>query len=96
MFPVIRRSLVRAALRTELWAGNRERWVHMLHPSHPIRWPWNTRDRRPQRRRGAYRAARVRYLAVLRLRQPRQTEQLLRDLKQTNGPSALTGFRAAS
>jgi hypothetical protein len=38
MHRVIRRSLARAVLRTELWAGNRERWLHMLRPSHPIRW----------------------------------------------------------
>ncbi len=30
---VICRSLVRAVLRTELWAGNRERWRHLLRPS---------------------------------------------------------------
>jgi hypothetical protein len=29
MYRVIRRSLVRAVLRTETWAGNRERWRHM-------------------------------------------------------------------
>jgi hypothetical protein len=36
MARVIRRSLVRVVLRTELWAGtgNRERWQRMLRPSH--------------------------------------------------------------
>jgi adenylate kinase family enzyme len=49
MCRVIRRSLVRAILRTEMWAGNRERWLHMLRPSHPIRWAWRTwRGRRGQ------------------------------------------------
>jgi adenylate kinase family enzyme len=42
MARVISRTLVRAVLRTELWAGNRERWRNMLRPSHPIRWAWNT------------------------------------------------------
>ena len=42
MARVIRRSVVRAILRTELWAGNREQWRHFLHPSHPIRWAWTT------------------------------------------------------
>src|SRR5215470_16068385 len=46
MARVISRSLLRAFLRTELWAGNRERWRHMLHPSHPIRWAWSTWERR--------------------------------------------------
>jgi adenylate kinase family enzyme len=42
MFRVVRRSFVRAALRTEMWAGNRERWRHMLRASHPIQWAWST------------------------------------------------------
>ena len=46
MARVIRRSLLRATLRTELWAGNRERWRHLGRPSHPIRWAWSTWDRR--------------------------------------------------
>src|SRR5215471_21440630 len=46
MARVISRSLIRAILRTELWAGNRERWRHMLHPSHPIRCAWSTWERR--------------------------------------------------
>ena len=37
MARVISRTLFRAVLRTELWAGNRERWRHMLRPNHPIR-----------------------------------------------------------
>jgi adenylate kinase family enzyme len=95
MCRVIRRSLVRAALRTELWAGNRERWSHMLRPSHPIRWAWNTWDRR--RKDFEERVARQDYahLAVLRLRRPREAEELLRELKQMRGPTALTGFRTA-
>jgi len=36
MARVIRRTLLRAVLRTELWNGNRER-LHLLRPSHPIR-----------------------------------------------------------
>jgi len=37
MARVISRTFMRVLLRTELWAGNRERWRHMLRPSHPIR-----------------------------------------------------------
>jgi len=99
MFRVIRRSLVRAALRTKLWAGNRERWLHMLHPSHPIRWAWNTWRRR--RREYEERIGRSDYadLVVLRLRRPRDAEKLLRQLVRGSGKpelSALTGFRPAS
>jgi adenylate kinase family enzyme len=72
MARVIRRSLIRAALRTELWAGNRERWLHMLRPSHPIRWAWNTWDRR--RRETEERLAQAEYaqLEVLHLRHPHE------------------------
>ena len=95
MCRVIRRSLVRALLRTEMWAGNRERWRHMLRPSHPIRWAWSTWHRR--RREFGERIGRSDYahLVVLRLRRPHEAAELLRQLGQTGGPSALTGFRDA-
>ena len=99
MYRVIRRSLVRAMLRTELWAGNRERWLHMWRPSHPIRWAWSTWERR--RREYEERIGRSDYahLVVLRLRRPRDAEGLLRQLAQASGApglSGLTGFEAAS
>ena len=99
MYRVIRRSLVRAMLRTELWAGNRERWLHMLRPSHPIRWAWSTWARR--RREYEERIGRRDYahLVVLRLRRPRDAKKLLRQLMRApDAPelSALTGFRPAS
>jgi adenylate kinase family enzyme len=93
---VIRRSLVRAALRTEMWAGNRERWLHMLRPSHPIPWAWNTWRRRRRDLEERLQQNEYYHLVVLRLRRPREAARLLRELKQTNGPNALTGFRAAS
>jgi hypothetical protein len=95
MFRVIRRSLVRAALRTEMWAGNRERWLHMLRPSHPIRWAWNTWRRRRQDFEERLQQNDYDNLVVVRLRRPGEAEELLRKLRQTSGPSALTGFRAA-
>ena len=99
MYRVIRRSLVRAMLRTELWAGNRERWLHMLRPSHPIRWAWSTWRRR--RREFEERIGQRDYadLVVLRLRRPREAEKLLRQLMRGSGKpelSGLTGFRSAS
>jgi len=77
MARVISRSLLRALLRTELWAGNRERWRHMLHPSHPIRWAWSTWDRR--RRETAERLAHADFahLEVLRLRRPKEVPRAL-------------------
>ena len=82
-----------------MWAGNRERWLHMLRPSHPIRWAWSTWRRR--RREYEERIGQTDYahLVVLRLRRPREAEKLLRQLTRRPGalePSALTGFRAAS
>ena len=99
MYRVIRRSLVRAILRTELWAGNRERWLHMLRPSHPIRWAWNTWARRCQEYEERIGLSDYAHLVVLRLRRPRDAEELLRKLMRGSGKpelSALTGFRPAS
>lgn len=72
MARVIYRTLLRAAMRTELWAGNRERWRHMLRPSHPIRWAWSTWERR--RRETAERLSQQQHahLLVVRLRHPRE------------------------
>ena len=79
MVRVIRRSLLRVVLRTELWAGtgNRERWRHLLQPSHPIRWAWSTWDRR--RSETAERLVENDYahLVVLRLRRPREVRRAL-------------------
>jgi adenylate kinase family enzyme len=75
MARVIRRTLLRAALRTEMWAGNRERWWRMLRPSHPVRWAWSTWAQR--RRETAARLEREEYagLVVLRLRRPREARR---------------------
>jgi hypothetical protein len=77
MARVIFRSLLRVVLRTELWAGNRERWRHLLRPSHPIHWAWYTWERR--HRETAERLVQREYahLVVLRLRRPRQARQAL-------------------
>jgi hypothetical protein len=55
MARVVRRSLFRTILRIDLWAGigNREQWRHLLRPSHPIRWAWNTWHRASPRNCGA-------------------------------------------
>jgi adenylate kinase family enzyme len=97
MYRVIRRSLVRATLRTKMWAGNRERWLHLLfRPSHPIRWAWNTWRGRRRQFEERLQQSDYAHLVVVRLRRPHEAKELLRQLRQTGGPSALTGFRAAS
>jgi adenylate kinase family enzyme len=101
MARVISRTFLRAALRTELWAGNRERWRHLLRPSHPIRWAWSTWDRR--RRETAHRLTQqlCAHLVVLRLRHPREARQaveLLADAEgvQTDRVGAARGRGSAS
>jgi adenylate kinase family enzyme len=85
MARVISRTLVRAVLRTELWAGNRERWRQMLRPSHPIRWAWNTWERR--RRETAERLAQweCAHLVVLRLRRPGEVSRAVDLLAKAAG-----------
>jgi adenylate kinase family enzyme len=101
MARVISRTFLRAALRTELWAGNRERWRHLLRPSHPIRWAWSTWERR--RRETAHRLAQqlCAHLVVVRLRHPREARQAVELLAeeagvQTDRVGAARGRRAAS
>jgi adenylate kinase family enzyme len=77
MARVIRRSLLRVVLRTELWAGtgNRERWSHLLRPSHPIRWAWSTWSRRRRETTERLGQAEYAHLVVLRLRRPGEARQ---------------------
>ena len=91
MARVISRTLVRALLRTQLWAGNRERWRHLLRPSHPIRWAWNTWDRR--RRETAERLAQreCAHLVVLRLRRPREVHRAIDLLARAAGVQTSRG-----
>ena len=80
MLRVVRRSLLRVLLKTELWAGNHERWRALLRPSHPIRWAWATWGQR--RRDTTERLARPEYagLVVLRLRHPSEARAAIRHL----------------
>jgi adenylate kinase family enzyme len=83
MFRVIRRSLIRAALRIEMWPGCRERWSDLLRASHPIRWAWRTHARR--RKDFIERLARpdcYAHLVVLRLNRPRDAKNVLTQLAQ--------------
>ena len=72
MARVIRRTAWRLVSRRELWAGNRERWRHVLRPSHPVRWAWRTWA--PRRREIEERLSRpdFAHLKVFRLRRPRE------------------------
>ncbi|HMD62726.1 MAG TPA: hypothetical protein VKF83_01970 [Stellaceae bacterium] len=94
MARVISRTLARAVLRTELWAGNREQWRHLLRPSHPIRWAWSTWNRR--RRETAQRLVQTEYahLVVLRLRRPREVQRAVEFLAGAAGVQTRHGGAA--
>lgn len=67
---VVRRSIVRAATRRELWNGNRESFRDWLDPGHPIRWSWSQYERK--RDQTADRMARHPDVTVVRLRSSRE------------------------
>lgn len=75
MWRVVRRSVARAVLRTELWNGNRERLSDWLDPDHPIRWAWSQTE--PRRHRTADLAARFPGVTVVRLRTAREVRRWL-------------------
>ena len=77
MARVISRTLFRAVLRTELWAGNRERWRQLLRPSHPIRWAWSTWERRRRETAERLTQRQCAHLVVLRLGRPREVSRAL-------------------
>jgi adenylate kinase family enzyme len=72
---VIGRSLLRLVLRTELWAGNRERWRFLLQPSHPILWAWRTWAALRQATAELIGRTEYAHLNVLRLRRPGEAQQ---------------------
>ncbi len=81
MARVIRRSLVRIACRTELWAGNREVWHRIFRPSHPILWAWNTWRRRRTEIEQLLAQPDNAHLTVLRLRRPCEASGVISRLK---------------
>lgn len=90
MVRVIARSVYRAALGGELWAGtgNREHWHDFIRPSHPIRWAWSTwrqRRRETEERLGRSEFA---HLVVFRLRRPAEADRVLIRLQSGSAASA--------
>jgi len=80
MWRVVRRSLVRVALRRTLWNGNRESWRSLLFsPNHPVRWAWS--HHAAQRRELAERVARHQHLTVVRLTSTREARRWRRALE---------------
>jgi adenylate kinase family enzyme len=91
MARVIWRTFLRATLRTELWAGNRERWLHMLRPSHPIRWAWSTWERRRWETAERLSQPQCAHLMVVRLRRPREARQVVELLAEAAGVQNCVG-----
>lgn len=46
MWRVVRRSVVRGVMRTELWNGNRESFRDWLSADHPVWWAWSQFERK--------------------------------------------------
>lgn len=79
---VIWRSFARAVSRQELWpgTGNRESFRRWLDKEHPIRWAWDTFDRRRAQYEVLFADPRVSGVEKHRLRHPRQAAPLIAGL----------------
>lgn len=86
MARVIRRSVVRAVRRTRLWSGNVERWRHLLRPSHPIRWAWNTWRRHRDEIEALLGQGEHVHLIVHRIRRPAEAVAVARELARRGPP----------
>lgn len=76
---VIWRSFIRSFTRKEVWpgTGNVETWRNWLDKEHPIRWAWDTFDRRRARYEEAFAGERLSHLTLHRLRRPSEAEPLV-------------------
>jgi adenylate kinase family enzyme len=76
---VLWRSLVRAIGGKELWpgTGNRERASQWLDKEHPIRWAWDTHAKNRERYASMAADPANAHIAFLRLRQPREAEDVV-------------------
>lgn len=75
MARVLRRSVVRAVTREELWHGNRESWREWLDPEHPIRWAWA--QHAPKRALVIAYARRHPHVRLVRCASPRDVVELV-------------------
>ena len=90
MSRVIRRSLLRAVRKDELWpgTGNREEFRKWLTKDHPIRWAWDTFERRRTAYEQLFADPRLQRLSLHRLRHPREAKLLIARLKAEALPGA--------
>jgi len=87
---VIARSVYRAALGGEVWAGtgNREHWRDFMRPSHPIRCAWSTWRQRRRETEERLRRPEFAHLVVFRLRRPAEARGVLTRLQPGGATSA--------
>jgi adenylate kinase family enzyme len=78
MTRVIRRSVVRAVTRQELWNGNREHVRSWVDADHPIRWSWSHHHRKRAEYESRFAEPRYQHLAVRRFSTPRTANTWLR------------------
>ena len=80
---VIRRSFQRAIDKRELWpgTGNTEQFRNWLKKDHPIRWAWDTFDRRRKGYTEMFADPKLQRLSLHRLRHPREADPLIARLK---------------
>ncbi len=73
---VVRRSFVRAWTGKEVWpgTGNVETWRDWLSKEHPVRWAWDTFERRRAGYEQALTSPKLAHLQVHRLRDPREAD----------------------
>lgn len=77
MLRVVPRSLRRAALRTELWNGNRELWRNFFRSDHPIWWSLRQHGRKRATGEAAMRDPRWSHIEFVRLRTPKEADEWL-------------------
>lgn len=96
MARVIQRSFVRAITRQELWpgTGNREEFGRWLDKEHPIRWAWDTFERRRRDYGELFEDPRLALLEKHRLRHPREAAGLIARLAADSSSSPRSERRA--
>jgi adenylate kinase family enzyme len=80
---VIWRSIARAIDRKELWpgTGNREDFRMWLDKDHPIRWAWDTFDKRRREYEQRFANPENRRAKLIRLRDPREAKGVIARLR---------------
>jgi adenylate kinase family enzyme len=87
MAQVVRRSIARLLTREELWpgTGNREELRNWLDRGHPIRWAWDTHERRREQYEKLFADLALTWVERIRLRRPQDAEGLAELLRGPRG-----------